>query len=277
MHVIDAYTDPFGWDKDTTESAPAGIGSFHTVRNLRQLGDALLAPIIQKTQHSAGCCIMIDSLHPLLLISRRQTYQLVKALESLTTDTVKLIAGYHGDIRLPSEAPPVIPTYDALNRLASVIITLESLPERKNDTQEALTGFAPKPTFSYMNTMSNRVDRGGLARIEWRKKSGKVQYATEGFYLGSKGLIIVAAPQLTGEEPEPEVDMDDTMTQPDPTANLSFNLSLTDNQRRAKDNVELPFMKVQQETTGTSGGHIYYQPDAGDDFDDEDPDDDLDI
>ena len=178
---------------------------------------------------------------------------------------------------MPSEAPPAIPTFDALNRLASVIISLEALAERKNDTQEALTGFAPKPTFSYMNTMSNRVDRGGLARIEWRKKSGKVQYATEGFYLGSKGLIIVAASQLTGEEPEPEVDMDESIAQPDPTANLSFNLSLTDNQRRAKDNVELPFMKVQQEPTGTSGGHIYYQPDAGDDFDDEDPDDDLDI
>ncbi|KAI8137104.1 Elongator complex protein 5 [Fennellomyces sp. T-0311] len=168
---------------------------------------------------------------------------------------------------------------DALNRLASVIITLDPIPERTlYDTQEALTGFTAQESFTYMKTTSNLVEKGGLARIEWRKKSGKVQYETDGFYLGSKGLIAVPASKLTGESAEQQVsmDMDELQPQqPDPTANLSFNLSLTDNQRRAKDNVELPYMKVQQQQSG--GGNIYYEPDAGDDFDDEDPDDDLDI
>jgi elongator complex protein 5 len=38
----------------------------------------------------------------------------------------------------------------------------------------------------------------------------------------------------------------------------------------------LPYMKAQVSTMGT-GGTIFYEPDAADDYDDEDPDADLDI
>lgn len=184
---------------------------------------------------------------------------------------------------------------DALNRLASVIITLEALPERSVfDRQSALTGFVPQESFSYMTTTSNDIEKGALARIEWRRKSGKVQYETNGFYLGSKGgLIAVPASELTGQDSSNKaaVSMDED-SRPDlptdPMANLSFNLSLTETQRQAKENVVLPYMKVQQQQGndipdtqktpgGGGGGHIYYEPDAADDFDDEDPDDDLDI
>ncbi|KAI9318925.1 hypothetical protein BX666DRAFT_2025271 [Dichotomocladium elegans] len=89
--------------------------------------------------------------------------------------------------------------------------------------------------------------------LKSRKKSGKVQYTTE-----------------ETEDAVPQ--------QSDPMTNLSFNLSLTDDQRRAKGNVVLPYMNVQQQDhTYHSIGTIYYEPDAGDDFDDEDPDEDLDI
>ena len=173
---------------------------------------------------------------------------------------------------------------DALNRLASVILSLEPLPERTlhETQQEALTGFTAQELFTYMKTTSNLIEKGGLAKIEWRKKSGKVQYETNGFCLGSKGLIIIEAAELTGENIMEQVSMEvETQQpqpqQPDPTANLSFNLSLTDNQRRAKDKVELPYMKIQEQQQQSNSGVIYYEPDAGDDFDDEDPDDDLDI
>jgi hypothetical protein len=54
---------------------------------------------------------------------------------------------------------------------------------------------------------------------------------------------------------------------------LSFNLSLTDKQKQAKSEVELPYMKAQDVGSGT----IHYQLEEVDDFDEEDPDDDLDI
>lgn len=173
---------------------------------------------------------------------------------------------------------------DSINRLATVSIKLEALKERTHfDTQVALTGFTPQDTFSYLTTTSNAVTKGGIVHIEWRKKSGKVTYETNGFFVKDGVLQVVPASQLTGiTETENQPEEMEVDNQPDPTANLSFNLSLTDEQRKAKENLVLPHYKAQQLEVGIEeqkkqGGLIYYDPDAADDFDDEDPDDDLDI
>ena len=104
----------------------------------------------------------------------------------------------------------------------------------------------------------------------------------------------------------------------DPTANLTFNLRLSDQERQAKEKLALPFVfskekyptlpstfyenvplfKTIKTTTnmhlysflficfdrksallrpGPGSGRILYEPDANDDYDQEDPDDDLDI
>lgn len=182
--------------------------------------------------------------------------------------------GHRADTRAGSKST-LIPMSDALQRLAAVIVTLDAVPERTMfETQSALTGFVPQDTFSYMTTTSNVIAKGGIATIEWRRKSGKVLYETNRFYLGRKGLVVTSE---YDQEEQVQVVAEDTLTS---MADLSFNLSLTDNQRKAKENMILPFTKVQQgtpETQQIGGGLIYYEPDAADDFDDEDPDDDLDI
>lgn len=200
-------------------------------------------------------------------------------------DAIRLAIGFHSDIKLTSKTG--LAMLDSLNRLASAIIKLEPLKERTHfETQAALTGFVPQETFSYMTITSNALTKGGVAHIEWRKKSGKVLYESNGFVMNSTtGLLdVVPANQLTGalnkeQEPEPEeMEVDKKM---DPTANLSFNLSLTDEQRKTKESLVLPFMKAQQLEVSVDeekkSGLIYYDPDAADDFDDEDPDEDLDI
>ena len=68
----------------------------------------------------------------------------------------------------------------------------------------------------------------------------------------------------------------------DPAANLPFNLRLTDSERVARSQVKLPYMldhnqKAAQLDGPSTGGQIIYRPDDADDFDEEDPDDDLDI
>ncbi|KAK3583826.1 hypothetical protein CHS0354_022870 [Potamilus streckersoni] len=68
----------------------------------------------------------------------------------------------------------------------------------------------------------------------------------------------------------------------DPTANLTFNLSLTDEEKAARSQVKLPYMHDENRQDATLSksvgeGKIFYQPDEADDFDDDDPDDDLDI
>lgn len=53
-------------------------------------------------------------------------------------------------------------------------------------------------------------------------------------------------------------------------APLPFNLSLTDNQRTAREGVILPYLPKED-------GSVDYIPDQRDDFDDDDPDEDLEI
>ncbi|KAF7727489.1 Elongator complex protein [Apophysomyces ossiformis] len=216
------------------------------------------------------------------MLSQPKTYQILKALESLTTDAIRLVVVHHSDIQ-PTTPPGLPAISDALDRLASVIITIEALKERTYyETQALLTGFIPQEAFSYLTTTSNQVDRGGIAKIEWRRKSGKVQYESNGFYLESGSLMVVPAERLTGLEAKKVDDAEETSEeQPDVISNLSFNLSLTDEQRKAKESIVLPYMKAQRtvevEKEISNSGNIYYEPDAADDFDDEDPDDDLDL
>lgn len=55
--------------------------------------------------------------------------------------------------------------------------------------------------------------------------------------------------------------------------NLSFDLTLTDEQRRAKDGVVLPYLPAAQ----GKGGRIDYEADSNDDLDSEEADEDLEI
>lgn len=67
----------------------------------------------------------------------------------------------------------------------------------------------------------------------------------------------------------------------DPAANLTFDLHLSHQEKVARARVVLPYTSAQQEaglvTPHTGSGQIFYQPDEADDFDDSDPDDDLDF
>ncbi|KAG8808006.1 hypothetical protein FRC18_005261 [Serendipita sp. 400] len=75
----------------------------------------------------------------------------------------------------------------------------------------------------------------------------------------------------------------------DPTRNLPFNLSLTEEQQASRAKVPLPYahtgeggsemQKGENKTDGQVGKQavIYYDPDSADDMDDEDPDEDLDL
>ncbi len=82
---------------------------------------------------------------------------------------------------------------------------------------------------------------------------------------------------------------------PNPTKNLTFNLSLTESQQNSKLKVPLPYEHEGKSLFKTismmlnflpgkpsdlarpQAAHILYDPDSADDLDDEDPDEDLDI
>lgn len=81
-----------------------------------------------------------------------------------------------------------------------------------------------------------------------------------------------------------ELHRDPHTTQVDPATHLTFNLHLSKKEREAKDSLTLPFQFSSEKqqallhpVPGQTTGRIFYEPDAFDDVDQEDPDDDLDI
>lgn len=80
IYIIDAYTNPQGWDESLTTHE-----NVSQVTDLTNMEKLILSPIIKKATETSNCTILIDSIIPLAMVSQHRTYQLVKALESLTT------------------------------------------------------------------------------------------------------------------------------------------------------------------------------------------------
>ncbi|CAI9740686.1 complex 5-like [Octopus vulgaris] len=110
-----------------------------------------------------------------------------------------------------------------------------------------------------------------------RRLSGKIFKSKEQYQLlNSFELKAVKELQTTNLRPNDR-------PQVDPTANLTFKLNLSDTEKVARSQQVLPHIQIQnrqqelQSSTMSGQGQIFYEPDDADDFDDEDPDDDLDI
>ncbi|XP_045680193.1 elongator complex protein 5 isoform X3 [Phyllostomus hastatus] len=90
---------------------------------------------------------------------------------------------------------------------------------------------------------------------------------------------------LQGVSPLKSQPHPDPLTPPvDPTTHLTFNLHLSKKEKEAKDSLTLPFQFSSEKQQallcrglGQATSRIFYEPDAYDDLDQEDPDDDLDI
>lgn len=117
-----------------------------------------------------------------------------------------------------------------------------------------------------------------VAKITKRSKSGKVMQDEEIFSIKDDLTVTVQGKpsQFGPKQADPEEQ------ETDPTANLTFNLRLSDTEREAKEKLALPFVFSKEKKTallhsGPGSGRILYEPDANDDYDQEDPDDDLDV
>ncbi|KAG0241803.1 hypothetical protein BGW41_005310 [Actinomortierella wolfii] len=197
-----------------------------------------------------------------LIAALPDTFNMLRSITSVLTDTSRMIAIYHEDMPDADTFHPDASKPYATHSLAHIAHTqiLIRNAERIREEQEDLrNGVVRRREFSYLTPSSNAWD-SAVCEVEHRRKSGKV--ARE----------VVNVWEVAGEMPDIEkLDLEESQTV-DPTANLSFNLNLTEEQRKAKNETVLPYVKTQE-----TSGAIYYEPDAGDDFDDDDPDDDLTI
>jgi len=114
-----------------------------------------------------------------------------------------------------------------------------------------------------------------------RKTSGKVIVDKNILIVDNKGDISMVKEKNTVDSQEDSKDVD-------PASNLTFNLRLSETEKVARANTSLPYLLNESKKTAyleelsvvnhsATGGEVIYMPDEADDFDDEDPDDDLDF
>ncbi|KAJ1964423.1 Elongator complex protein [Dipsacomyces acuminosporus] len=275
-----------------------------------------------------GVLVVFDSLDRLLHSSTVSTLVLLRSIRRALKSDAKsrILARYPRDTfakqvegnREAENGPFMAGTLSDLADAAIDVYPLDSLgswmPGWYSDGR-------PQPFVS----LGQNDPRRGLIRLEHKRQSGKVGYEVASFEISESGLPLFApvsaapapvplqeedtratAPQqpsskpsinsakqhLSSQDQKPSDKDNAEKQQPDPTANLSFNLNLTEKQRRDRANVELPYLEAQLADLGVSsnysnggstggggggGGEIHYQMDEEDDWDEDDPDDDLEI
>ncbi|CAL1547371.1 unnamed protein product [Lymnaea stagnalis] len=114
-------------------------------------------------------------------------------------------------------------------------------------------------------------------KIRHCRITGKVFKTTERFSIDYNFHIKDIGPLLPHERPS----QSQPLVKSDPMAHLSFNLSLTETEKQARSQVKLPYLLDDSGDSSNneqpSNARIIYHPDDVDDFDEEDPDDDLNI
>ncbi|XP_033107715.1 elongator complex protein 5-like [Anneissia japonica] len=243
LQCHDGWTNPLQWNLNSSNGR-------HNSLDISSSEDVFMTNV-QKCNRddSKRVCVVVDSLSPVLL-RKSITYvcngldQLIRS-NDLGFEVCLVVCLLHKDVHDEN-------ALRAINHLASTVLTLSS----------------------YMSLAPLSEAPLGICSIVHKRKTGKVFKKKEGYSVdGDYRLITFPEEQRLTTIPM------ETPKQGDPTANLTFNLTLRDSERQARSEVVLPYTLSAKRKADelNPGGKIYYEPDDADDFDDEDPDDDLDI
>ncbi|OJD36405.1 histone acetylation protein 2 [Diplodia corticola] len=265
-----------------------------------------LAALAAESTARQKTLLIFDTLHP--LTSHPSTaLTLPHFLSSLLSPTTSLLATYHADVPLTATPSPYAPRPLTLLRyIATAVLSLHALPHvlaarAAQDRSVAAPVFGLGEEIEGVvagmgrNGWGGRLEggrgrgrddgaaalgRGVVVEMEYRRKSGRG--VREWYFVPTAAAAAVAAAKGGREtavllEDHPlyrrgtaaaaggeardggEEDMDTT-----------FNLGLTEKQRRDREGVVLPYFDAQREDGGPGeGGRILYDMGVEDDFDEE--------
>lgn len=236
--------------------------------NLKQEQDwPTLENVISKI--TTPSVLFIDSLvHVILKYGIRDTYQLLhKIINNKTSKYYTLI----------------IPGNNSILVLQLVAVYHTDVI----DDAKILSYFQHLSTFSISLEPKFHSTRPRLAYL-YKKSGGKVVKQIEEYYFENGMLKTEAVQKL-----DPQKLIQESIEEIEPDKLTTFKISLKDNEKKAKESVTLPylpkyvayflilcnllFMLNFREKSDEGGGQIFYQFDDIDDWDEEDPDDDLNI
>ena len=231
-----------------------------------------------------GAILVIDSLNAL---ASSAPESLAIFLSSILTPVVSIVAVYHTDV--PVILPKSLNEYEphpftVLCHLATAILRLSSLRQeierqkaRNRSVEEPEWGLKEDREGVIIGLRTRKRDEpwseGVVIAMELRRRSGRT--VSEKFILtpspgssapradpGRLSMLtdheMFAAPAEGGDAGEEEAEPEST-----------FNLGLTDKQRKDREGIVLPYFDAQTDIGAGEGGRILYDMGREDDFDDE--------
>ncbi|KAK5676730.1 hypothetical protein LTS10_010493 [Elasticomyces elasticus] len=217
--------------------------------------------------------LVIDTLNPLCAT---ESTNLAAVLSSFISPTTSLLAVYHQDVPRPvsasgkdaySPAPLTLLRY-----LATTVFTVASLHHvlaRKAARERSHV----EPSFGLDEGREGVIQGSGandkigiVLEMEHRRKSGRG--VKESYFLPSTASRTMnVQSEVTLLEDHPLYRAPDQATNHESEADGTFELGLTDKQKRDREGVVLPYFDAQK--GGGDGGRILYDMGSEDDFDEE--------
>ncbi|GIZ46100.1 hypothetical protein CKM354_000923900 [Cercospora kikuchii] len=222
--------------------------------------------------------LVFDSLNQL---SALQASNVPALLSSFIGPTSSLLALYHTDIPLPVSKAPYQDAYTPsvsvlLRYLATTIFTAHSLHHvlaqkaaRSRSHAEPIFGLE-QGIEGVLQSLGANGDSGLVLEMEHRRKSGRGVREWYFLPLDRAGATHTRSREiaiLLEDHPEYRTPEEKAVTAQEEAADTTFELGLTEKQRRDRDGVVLPYYDAQN--GGGDGGRILYDMGEEDDFDEE--------
>ncbi|PKS10733.1 hypothetical protein jhhlp_002490 [Lomentospora prolificans] len=231
--------------------------------------------------------VIIDSLNPLV---SSHSEHLMGFLSNLITPTVSLVSIYHSDVPvvLPKNYNEYAPhPFDVLTHLATAILRLSSL-HQEIERQKARNRSVPEPEFGLhegregvlIGLQGKRTPKEGsglVVDMELRRRSGRPVMGKFVVMVppdaerrkGGLSSFCLQENHPAFKPPEEEGDQDGQGKEAEEQPESTFNLGLTEKQRKDREGIVLPYFDAQTDIGGGEGGRILYEMGREDDFDDE--------
>jgi elongator complex protein 5 len=220
--------------------------------------------------HNVETLVVFDSLHPLFA---QDSFNPTPFLSALTTPTTSMLAIFHTSVPLATSFTTYTPPpLSMLRYLATAILTVHSLnhiitKKRALDRSEAppLLGLEEGLDGAVLALGSNDP-LGSVIEMEHRRRSGRS--VVEWFYVphaGKREPIVL----LEDHPAYPRAAQDANASGDAVVSGTTFELGLSEAQRREREKVVLPYFDAQSEGGVGQGGRILYDLGAEDDFDEE--------
>ncbi|EPQ64528.1 Bgt-5264, partial [Blumeria graminis f. sp. tritici] len=253
-------------------------------KSLSTLQEQILShlPAPGRSSDPAKYLVIIDSLAPLVSSHVELFAPFLTSL--LVSPAISLLASYHADIPLALSGSPYMPdTLHMLSYLATSILTVSSFPQvlarkraRDRSLHEPIFGLAEQKEGVLIGPRKKEGDIALVVNMEYRRRSGRAISET----------FVLTSPSKTNTVPNFMVLDDCPMYASLPVldseissspnsielSQTTFNLTLTEKQKRDREAVVLPYFDAQTNDAQLGdGGRILYQMGTEDreDFDDE--------